>query len=147
MYNMRGLHIGVSRMSRMQHAATHCNSRMPNMQHTATHCNTLQHTYATDPCAGICVLQCVAVCCSALQCVAVCCSILQRVAVCCSGHIIDTCHTCKPNSYCHIPPMCGSSSHTCVTRRLVTRQHTATHCNTLQHTATHCNTLQYTYVL
>ena len=86
------------------------------------------------------VLQCVAVRCSALLCVAVCCSVLQRVAVCCSGHIIDTCHTYKPNSYCHIPPMCGSSSHTCVTRRLVTRQHTATHCKTLQHTATHCNT-------
>jgi len=26
----------------------------------------------------------------------------------------------------------------------LSRQHTATHCNTLQHTATHCNTLQHT---
>ena len=32
----------------------------------------------------ICVLQCVAVCCSVLQCVAVCCSVSQCVAVCCS---------------------------------------------------------------
>ena len=32
----------------------------------------------------LCVLQCVAVCCSVLQCVAVCCSVLQYVAVCCS---------------------------------------------------------------
>ena len=32
----------------------------------------------------VCVLQCVAVCCSVLQCVAVCCSVLQCVAVCCS---------------------------------------------------------------
>ena len=32
----------------------------------------------------MCVLQCVAVCCSVLQCVAVCCSELQCVAVCCS---------------------------------------------------------------
>jgi len=32
----------------------------------------------------LCVLQCVAVCCSVLQCVAVCCSGLQRVAACCS---------------------------------------------------------------
>ena len=32
----------------------------------------------------VCVLQCVAVCCSVLQCVAVCCSVLQSVAVCCS---------------------------------------------------------------
>ena len=30
----------------------------------------------------VCVLQCVAVCCSVLQCVAVCCSVLQCVAVC-----------------------------------------------------------------
>ena len=33
---------------------------------------------------GVCVLQCVAVCCSVLQCVAVRCSMLQCVAVCCS---------------------------------------------------------------
>jgi len=32
----------------------------------------------------LCVLQCVAVCCSVLRCVAVCCSVLLRVAVCCS---------------------------------------------------------------
>ena len=32
----------------------------------------------------VCVLQCVAVCCSVLQCVVVCCSVLQCVAVCCS---------------------------------------------------------------
>ena len=32
----------------------------------------------------VCVLQCVAVCCSVLQCVAVCCNVLQCVAVCCS---------------------------------------------------------------
>jgi len=32
----------------------------------------------------VCLLQCVAVCCSVLQCVAVCCSELQCVAVCCS---------------------------------------------------------------
>ena len=32
----------------------------------------------------VCLLQCVAVCCSVLQCVAVCCSVLQCVAVCCS---------------------------------------------------------------
>jgi len=32
----------------------------------------------------VCVLQCVAVCCSVLQCVAVCRSVLQCVAVCCS---------------------------------------------------------------
>jgi len=36
---------------------------------------------AADGCPG-CVLQCVAVCCSALQCVAVRCSVLQCVAVC-----------------------------------------------------------------
>ena len=34
-----------------------------------------------SPTAGVCVLQCVAVCCSVLQCVAVCCSELQCVAV------------------------------------------------------------------
>jgi len=33
---------------------------------------------------GVCMLQCVAVRCSALQCVAVCCSVLQCAAVCCS---------------------------------------------------------------
>jgi len=32
---------------------------------------------------GVCVLQCVAVCCSVLQCAAMCCSVLQCVAVCC----------------------------------------------------------------
>jgi len=99
----------------VQHSATQCNS----LQHTATRCNALQHT-ATHTCrklAGssaranrdgasihhLCVLQCVAACCSVLQRVAVCCSVRsepiaiepqsttyvccsesQCVAVCCS---------------------------------------------------------------
>jgi len=40
-----------------------------------------------DNAAGIlCVLQCVAVCCSVLQSVAACCSVLKRVAVCCNEY-------------------------------------------------------------
>jgi len=84
----------------LQHTAAHCNT----LQHTATHCNTLQHsatelqqyiqftalwnTYHGSDLHRVgkmhcCVLQCVAVCCSARQCVAVCCSVLQCAVVCC----------------------------------------------------------------
>ena len=73
------------------------------LSHAATHCDTLQHTIKKDIDIGsgrasshglgrimsslnpghtyVCVLQCVAVCCSVLQCVAVCCSVSQCVAV------------------------------------------------------------------
>ena len=46
---------------------------------------------------ALCVLQCVAVCCSVLQCVAVCCSVLQCVAVCCS--VLQCC--CNVHVPCH----------------------------------------------
>jgi len=32
---------------------------------------------------AVCILKCVAVCCSVLQCVAVCCRVLNFIAVCC----------------------------------------------------------------
>ena len=43
----------------------------------------LQHACVTVSYCVLCMLLCVAVCCSVLQCVAVCCSVLQCVAVCC----------------------------------------------------------------
>ena len=46
------------------------------LQCVAAGCSVLQGLCVKD----ICVLQCVAVCCSVLQCVAVCCSVLQCVA-------------------------------------------------------------------
>jgi len=56
------------------------------LQCAAVHCSVL---IVLKECADVglcllCVLQCVAVCCSVLQRVAVCCSVLQRVAACCS---------------------------------------------------------------
>ena len=53
----------------------------------------LQHTATHLQCVAVCVLQCVAVCCSVLQCVAVCCSVLQCVAVCCSATFLSPCST------------------------------------------------------
>jgi len=76
---------------------------------------------------NMCVLQCVAVCCSVLQCVAVCCSVfvwnvcmyLQHTA----SHNGRTLQ--KEEPFPLTAPPCD------------TLQHTATYCNTLQHSATH----------
>ena len=92
------------------------------------------------------VLPCVAVCCSVLQCVALCCSVLQCVAVCCSQESTSRQHR--------------TSHHLCFGLLCHTKQHNATHCNTLQHNmhtmhwslnvnnqknnATHCSILQHT---
>ena len=58
----------------------------------------------------------------------------------CVTHSLDT--------VWHIAPHCSKLQHTATLqhthwRLSGTRQHTATHCNTLQHTATHCNILQH----
>ena len=42
----------------------------------------MYYTYALPVNLKMCVLQCVAVCCSVVQCGAVCCSVVQCVAVC-----------------------------------------------------------------
>ena len=115
-----------------------------------------------------CVLQCVAVRCSALQCVAVCCGVLQCVAVCCSGwqRVAACCSVLQGVAVCCSVravgrvwqyQLCQHMNESCLTVNVSvgvlwsginasicrTLQHTATHCNTLQHTATHCNTLQH----
>jgi len=91
----------------------HCNT----LQHTATHCNTLQHqqtkvcpsrlagantplylrrAYYCTCSPGLCVLQCVAVCCSVLQCDVLCCIVLQLIrrayyCTCCAGLCVMQC--------------------------------------------------------
>jgi len=53
------------------------------VQHIAVCCS--EH-FVLQFLVPVCVLQCVAVCCSVLQCVAVCCSVLQCVAVSTSSY-------------------------------------------------------------
>jgi len=77
------------------HVSYQIHSHVSYMNSSPFNCNAVrQRTVSHDTCEWnfphdnmtcvICVLQCVAVCCSVLQCVAVCCSVLQCVAVCCS---------------------------------------------------------------
>jgi len=98
--------------STLQHTATHCNIhtatriefrifrlliefvkhdslsswKMTDWVRGKKSCITQIHvrTLLYNASVAVCMLQCVAVCCSVLQCVAVCCSALQCVAVCCS---------------------------------------------------------------
>ena len=102
----------------------------------------------------LCVLQCVAVCCSVsrncssrgmqhdanvlqvycsvLQCVPVCCSVLQYVAVCC---IVAVCHVIVSLEGCGLKLICCSMLQ-CV----------AVCCSVLQCVAVRCSVLQYVAV-
>jgi len=74
--------------------------------------------------------------------VALCCSVLQCVAVfSCSVSVLKT---RQYRTHCNTLQRTATGVETVwVLNTRHTRQHTATHDNTLQHTATHCNTLQH----
>jgi len=122
------------------HTATYCNT----LQHTATRCNTMQFRYASVMVSR--------------DHTATHCNMLQHTAtlIClCFGFLVSYCNTLQhthatpirlcygfPVSYCHILPYTATRCNTMQLRCasvMVSRDHTATHCDTLRHTARNCN--------
>ena len=154
--------MGLGCGSTLQHTATHCNT----LQHTATHCNTyIRHSmtlhysewskqgsqsasFARMTPTCVCVLQCVAVCCSVLQqCVAVCCfacvnytdMYLSVLYADCSNTLQQTAIHCNTKMRHSALPVRMTSTCVCVAVCVCVLQYVAVCCGVLQCVAVCCS--------